>query len=151
MVMSDRIALLRSGELEQVATPREIYSRPATAYAAQFIGHTNLLKAQVRDGVARCGPLMWSAALPDGPALFSLRPENIRLAAGPASPAGIVRVRGQVRHQAFHGATELIRVECGDGLLLVVRTPGGGGELGDVALEFSPTDAILVRDSPERI
>ena len=38
MVMSDRIALLRSGELEQVATPREIYSRPTTHYTAQFIG-----------------------------------------------------------------------------------------------------------------
>ena len=50
MVMSDRIALLRSGELEQVATPREIYGRPATAYAAQFIGHTNLLKGEVRAG-----------------------------------------------------------------------------------------------------
>ncbi len=50
MVMSDRIALLRSGELEQVASPREIYSRPATAYTAQFIGHTNLLKAEVRAG-----------------------------------------------------------------------------------------------------
>src|SRR6202051_1956011 len=48
MVMSDRIALLRSGELEQVATPREIYGRPATAYVAQFIGHTNLLKCEVR-------------------------------------------------------------------------------------------------------
>ena len=50
MVMSDRIALLRSGELEQVATPREIYSHPATAYVAQFIGHTNLLKGEVRRG-----------------------------------------------------------------------------------------------------
>jgi len=78
MVMSDRIALLRSGELEQVATPREIYGRPATAYAAQFIGHTNLLKGEVRAGVLRCGPLTWPAALPDGPAVFSLRPENIR-------------------------------------------------------------------------
>ena len=48
MVMSDRIALLRSGELEQVATPREIYSRPATAYVAQFIGHTNLLARGTR-------------------------------------------------------------------------------------------------------
>ena len=82
MVMSDRIALLRSGELEQVATPREIYGRPATAYAAQFIGHTNLLKGEVRAGMVRCGLLTWQAALPDGPALFSLRPENIRLATG---------------------------------------------------------------------
>jgi ABC-type Fe3+/spermidine/putrescine transport system ATPase subunit len=101
MVMSDRIALLRSGELEQVATPREIYGRPATAYAAQFIGHTNLLKGEVQAGMVRCGLLTWAAALPDGPVLFSLRPENVRLAAG-NSAAGSVRVRGKVRHQAFH-------------------------------------------------
>jgi spermidine/putrescine transport system ATP-binding protein len=150
MVMSDRIALLRSGELEQVATPREIYGRPATAYAAQFIGHTNLLKGEVRAGVMRCSSLSWSAALPDGPALFSLRPENIRLAGGTARD-GSICVRGKVLHQAFHGATELIRVECGDGLVLVVRTPGSGGALDSVELEFSPTDAVLVRESPERI
>ena len=150
MVMSDRIALLRSGELEQVATPREIYGRPATAYAAQFIGHTNLLKGAVRQSVVRCGPLIWPAALPDGPALFSLRPENVRLATG-NSAVGAVRIAGKVRHQAFHGATELIRVECGDELVLVVRTPGSGGALDDVELEFSPADAVLVRESPERI
>ena len=152
MVMSDRIALLRSGELEQVATPREIYGRPATAYAAQFIGHTNLLKGEVLGGIVRCPPLTWPAALPNGPALFSLRPENVRLATGTPVMAGSVRVRGKVRHQAFHGATELIRVECSDGLILVVRTPGGGGRaLDDVELEFSSADAVLVRDSPERI
>ena len=72
MVMSDRIALLRTGELEQVATPREIYRRPATAYTAQFIGHTNLLRGEVRGGIARCSSLSWRAQLPDGPALFSL-------------------------------------------------------------------------------
>jgi len=60
-------------------------------------------------------------------------------------------VRGNVRHQAFHGATELIRVQCGDGLLLVVRTAGGSGMLDDVELEFTPNDAVLVRESPERM
>ncbi len=151
MVMSDRIALLRSGELEQVATPREIYKRPATAYTAQFIGHTNLLKAKVQGGVVRCSSLTWTAALPNGPALFSLRPESVRLASGNALAAESVRVRGKVRHQAFHGATELIRVECGDGLVLTVRTPGSSGRLDEVELEFSPSDAVLVRESPERI
>ncbi len=151
MVMSDRIALLRSGELEQVATPRQIYGRPATAYAAQFIGHTNLLKGEVRAGVVQCRALTWPASLPDGPALFSLRPENVRLATGNSTAVGAVRVRGKVRHQAFHGATELIRVECGDGLVLAVRTPGSGGALDDVELEFSSADAVLVRESPERI
>ena len=80
MVMSDRIALLRMGELEQVASPREIYNRPATAYTAQFIGHTNLLSGEVKDGVARCHSLSWRTGLRDGPGLFSLRPENIRIA-----------------------------------------------------------------------
>jgi hypothetical protein len=94
--------------------------------------------------------LTWPTALPDGPALFSLRPENVRLGTSLAT-VGSVRIRGKVRHQAFHGATELIRVECGDGLVLVVRTPGSGGALDDVELEFSTADAVLVRESPERI
>jgi ABC-type Fe3+/spermidine/putrescine transport system ATPase subunit len=151
MVMSDRIALLRLGELEQVATPREIYSRPATAYVAQFIGHTNLLKGEVRGGVASCFGLSWIAQVPDGPTLFSLRPENLRLASGRNVPInGAVRVRGRVLHQAFHGATELIRVECVGGLLLVVRTPTGCNLQDEVELEFSPADAVIVRESPGR-
>jgi spermidine/putrescine ABC transporter ATP-binding subunit len=150
MVMSDRIALLRSGELEQVATPREIYGRPATAYVAQFIGHTNLLRGNVQAGTARCGPLAWPVALPDGPVLLSLRPENIRLAQSASRP-GSVRVRGKVRHQAFQGATELIRVECDGGLILTARIPGSAGALDDVELEFLPEDAVLVRESSERI
>lgn len=149
MVMSDRIALLRSGELEQVATPREIYSRPATAYVAQFIGHTNLLRGEVLGGVVRYGSLSWASSLPDGPALFSLRPEHVRLA-GNGSPSGVVRVRGRVVHQAFHGATELIRVSCADGLVLVMRTASGSGVQNEVDLEFSAADAVLVRESPER-
>jgi spermidine/putrescine ABC transporter ATP-binding subunit len=150
MVMSDRIALLRSGELEQVATPREIYSRPATAYVAQFIGHTNLLKGEVQGGVVRCASLAWPAPLPDGPALFSLRPEHVRLGGTGASGSHLVRARGRVLHQAFHGATELIRVESTDGLVLVVRTASGTGLQDEVDLEFSPADAVLVRESPER-
>jgi ABC-type Fe3+/spermidine/putrescine transport system ATPase subunit len=149
--MSDRIALLRSGELEQVATPREIYSQPATAYVAQFIGHTNLLQGEVRQRVVQCGSLSWAAQLPDGPALFSLRPESIQVvpAAKPATP-GAVRVRGRVLQQAFHGATELIRVECPVGLVLTVRTPSSAGTPGEVDLEFSPANAVPVRQSPGR-
>jgi len=149
MVMSDRIALLRSGELEQVASPREIYSHPTTAYVAQFIGHTNLLKAEVEAGMARSGPLRWRVELPDGPALFSLRPEHVRLA-GKEGREDWVQVRGRVIQQSFHGATELIRVDCGAGLLLVARIPNSAAIGSDVALEFSASEATLVRESPER-
>jgi ABC-type Fe3+/spermidine/putrescine transport system ATPase subunit len=62
MALSDRIALLRAGTLEQVASPREIYATPATAYTAQFIGQTNLLKAQIRNGFASSSGMTWQAA-----------------------------------------------------------------------------------------
>jgi spermidine/putrescine transport system ATP-binding protein len=150
MVMSDRIALLRSGELEQVATPREIYNRPATAYVAQFIGHTNLLKGEVKAGTAKCSSLEWPTSLPDGTALFSLRPEHVRVAGPSLSSNAAVRICGRVQHQAFHGATELIRVECAGGLVLVVRTASAVSLHDEVELEFSAADAVPVRESPER-
>ena len=79
MALSDRIALLRAGELEQVDTPRGIYNQPRTAYAASFIGLTNLLRGRVENGCARCGALAWPCGGESGDAVFSLRPEHIRL------------------------------------------------------------------------
>ncbi len=146
MVMSDRIALLRLGELEQVAAPREIYSRPATAYTAQFIGHTNLLRGEVKGGLVRCGALSWHVTLPDGPALFSLRPESLQLASGTADD-GMVRLRGHIKRQAFQGATELLQIESSDGLELSLRTSSRQDLSGELALQFSPADAVPVRDS----
>jgi len=149
MVMSDRIALLRMGGLEQVASPREIYSHPTTAYTAQFIGHTNLLRGEIKSGIARCTSLSWRTDLPDGPALFSLRPENIRLATD-GTETNVVQFHGKIQHQAFHGATELLQIVCDDGLTLSVRAAARDSRQGDLLLEFSPADAVPVRESPER-
>jgi spermidine/putrescine transport system ATP-binding protein len=144
MVMSDRIALLRAGELEQVAAPDEIYSRPATSYTAQFIGHTNLLRAEVRSGMARTGALSWPTQAPDGNASFSLRPECIRL---PNSGQNGVKFRALVVDYSFHGASELVRAQTSDGQTFTVRCAHRGMLRGEVELEFSPHDAIPVRDS----
>ncbi len=149
MVMSDRIALLRMGELEQVAAPREIYARPATAYTAQFIGHTNLLRAEARSGIAQCGPLRWTAAVPDGVVLFSLRPENIRCVPGGVSnvDSGVVRFRGHISSQAFHGATELLQIACAGGLMLSLRAAAREAWQGEQQFEFCAADAVPVRES----
>jgi ABC-type Fe3+/spermidine/putrescine transport system ATPase subunit len=144
MVMSDRIALLHAGELEQVAPPDEIYSRPATSYAAQFIGHTNLLQAEVRNGMAKSGSLSWPTHTEEGKALFSLRPECIRPA---HDTQNATRFRAPVLDHAFHGASELVRVETVGGQVLTVRTSQRGSLRGDVELEFSPDDAVPVRES----
>ncbi|HEX9109952.1 MAG TPA: ABC transporter ATP-binding protein [Terriglobales bacterium] len=159
MVMSDRIALLRSGELEQVASPREIYHRPATAYTAQFIGHTNLLKADIHHGTATCWTLQWPTSLPEGTSLFSLRPECIRLADAASQANGAtVRFRAKLHDRVFHGATQLLRVESDGGLILTVRTatadlqPEPRPDLGEDALEFefSASDAVPVRPTSFR-
>jgi ABC-type Fe3+/spermidine/putrescine transport system ATPase subunit len=150
MVMSDRIALLRGGNLEQIDAPREIYARPATAYVAQFIGHTNLLRGRVERGIAHCGslswPVSWPVSLPDGPCAFSLRPECIRRAT--ASVSGAVRFESRLLQQAFHGATELLRVETADKTVFSIRVSGFSvpENPGALQFEFSPQDAIPVRD-----
>ena len=147
MALSDRIALLRDGALEQVAGPREIYARPATAYTAQFIGLTILLRGQVRPGLAACGAIRFSPAVgPDGPATFSLRPEKIRCATDLDSSPTVARFRATIRQQIYGGSTELLEVDCGSGQILRVRLSARGPLSGEHEFVFSPEDAFRVRE-----
>jgi ABC-type Fe3+/spermidine/putrescine transport system ATPase subunit len=154
MALSDRIALLRHGLLEQVASPREIYAHPATAYVAQFIGQTNLLCAEVRDGFARAGAILWPTSAPAGQATFALRPECIRLV--PSDPAQQLRpdplparFRGHIRNQTFGGAMDLVEIDCGDSQLLRARIPNPGPLAGQHDFAFSPHDVTPVRDAAQ--
>jgi ABC-type Fe3+/spermidine/putrescine transport system ATPase subunit len=153
MALSDRVALLRAGLLEQVAPPREIYGEPATAYAAQFIGQTNLLRAEVRDGTATAGAIVWRTSGESGKATYSLRPECIRLAQGDAAllPPGatVARFRGRVRNQSFGGATDLIEIDCGNSAAIRVRLPNPGVLSGEHEFEFDCSDAARVREGEE--
>jgi spermidine/putrescine transport system ATP-binding protein len=146
MALSDRIALLRDGALEQVASAREIYEHPATAYTAQFIGHTNLLRGEVRDGMFVCGALRWPARDENGAAIFSLRPEAIDLASADATPQGSVRFRATLQQQFYGGASELLEVNCGGGQLLRIRIPARGPLSGEHEFVFSAADAIRVQE-----
>jgi spermidine/putrescine transport system ATP-binding protein len=146
MALSDRIALLRDGALEQIAAPREIYAHPVTAYTAQFIGQTNLLRGEVQGGVASSGILRWAASGADGPALYSLRPEAIQLAADGATPANAVRFRAVVRQQIYGGSTELLEIDCGGNQVLRARIPARGALSGEQEFAFSAVDAIRVRE-----
>jgi spermidine/putrescine transport system ATP-binding protein len=146
MALSDRIALLRDGALEQVASAREIYAHPATAYTAQFIGQTNLLRGEVRNGVATCGALQWPTQDPAGAAIFSLRPEVIRLAADAATSPGTARFRATLQQQFYSGASELLEVKCGNGQLLRVRISARGPLSGEHEFVFSIADAIRVHE-----
>jgi len=146
MALSDRIALLRDGGLEQVDSPREIYAHPATAYTAQFIGQTHLLRSEIRNGMAAWGSLRWPVTGADGAAIFSLRPEAVPLAADGAAPRDAVCFRGTVRQQIYGGSTELLEVDCGNTQILRVRIPACGPLSGQHEFFFLPADAIRVRE-----
>src|SRR5580658_9789843 len=119
MSMADQIILLRDGHIEQDAPPATIYARPATEFAARFIGTPPMnLFSLVQDGQGMViagsdGPVLARAA--SGATLGGIRPEHLRLAG-----AGIPAV---VRHAEYLGADTVLACEAGDATLLV-RLPG---------------------------
>jgi len=154
MALSDRVALLRGGHLEQIAGPREIYGEPATAYVAQFIGQTNLLRVEVRDGIASAGPIVWRTFGPAGKATYSLRPECIRLAplldGLPTFPdVSTARVRGTIRNQSFGGAMDTLEIECANATTIRARISNPGPLSGEHEFEFCANDAVRVREGSE--
>jgi spermidine/putrescine ABC transporter ATP-binding subunit len=146
MALSDRIALLRDGALEQVASPRDIYANPTTAYTAEFIGQTNLLRGEIRGSIATCGSLRWPVEEADGPVIFSLRPESIRISPDGKRQTTEVKFRAAVRQQIYGGSSELLEVDCGSGQMLRVRLPARGPLTGEHDFVFTITDAIRVKE-----
>ena len=145
MAVSDRIALLRGGALEQVASPRDIYARPATSYAAQFIGQTNLLRAEARGGVARFANLQWNTGQPSGAVVFSLRPEAIHLSSGSPAAPDAVRFRAVVKRRIFSGFSEQLEFELA-GEPMRARVPAQEALAEEPEFWFVPQDAVAVRD-----
>jgi spermidine/putrescine transport system ATP-binding protein len=146
MALSDRIALLKDGGLEQVASPREIYAHPATAYTAQFIGQTNLLRANVRANIADCGVFTFPTNAPDGPALFSLRPEKIYLASDTVGNyPDAIHFPASIQQRLYEGFTELLKVSCSDRQEIRVRTHATGPLSGAQEFFFFHQDAIPVK------
>jgi len=121
MSMADRVILIREGRIEQAGSPSELYARPATMFAARFIGTPAMNLAALEDGaqgaVIRGAP--GTAVLPGRGAGLTLgiRPEHIRLEAdGGGVPAVVTSAE-------YHGADTVLTAQVGQESLLV-RTPG---------------------------
>jgi ABC-type Fe3+/spermidine/putrescine transport system ATPase subunit len=146
MALSDRIALLRNGALEQVASPREIYSRPATAYTAEFIGQTNLLRGHIENSLVCSGLLKWKISSGNGATLFSLRPEAIHLKTSSPEIPDPVTFHGTISQQIYGGATELLEIECGEQTLRA-RIHPSGPLTGEHEFVFSAANAVPVAEN----
>ncbi len=139
MAMADRIALLDRGRLVQVGEPAEVYDRPRTRFAAEFLGTANCL-AGTLSGVAG-GQGRFSCVFGDlpitvearqaGPAVAAIRPE--RLVLGEAGTAA------RVREVVVLGGTVETIVDLPDGTLITVHEPNR-----DAAARRQPGDAVHV-------
>lgn len=115
LALADRIVVMSMGRIEQMGTPREIYSHPASEFVAGFIGAMNMSKGEAKGGAITSGCISVQADVPDGAVTLAVRPEDISI-----DPAGVpVTVRRLVNQGAFL----LAETEHADGTALVVNLP----------------------------
>jgi len=131
LVMSDRIAVMNAGRIEQIGTPEDIYERPATPFVAQFIGRMNLFAGQVTPsrGVRILGGSELAASVPDdietGASVhIAVRPERARLME--SRPQLGLALKGTVRQLLYLGATREFHVELEGGEQGIVETSNDG-------------------------
>jgi putative spermidine/putrescine transport system ATP-binding protein len=123
--MSDRVAVFNHGRIEQMASARELYTKPRTAFVARFVGGANVAEGEV------------AAKLAGSAEAFAVRTESVQiLAPGAAPPNGAIVADGTVLDVQYHGATSRWQVSLDAGVIFsatrnaaesarLPTTPGG--------------------------
>jgi ABC-type Fe3+/spermidine/putrescine transport system ATPase subunit len=158
MALSDRIVVMNAGCMEQVGVPAEVYSRPASTFAAHFVGDANVLPVEVLevsgdDVSLALGARRRQVTCPgvrSGPAWLVLRPEAVRVARVAGEPAAD-ELAGVVRDVAFRGTGFQYRIAV-DALEteLKAEAPASSPEVAvdeRVTVDWTPSACwLLVRD-----
>ncbi|NVO17752.1 MAG: ABC transporter ATP-binding protein [Rhodoplanes sp.] len=163
LTMSDRIAVMNGGRIEQLADPKTLYARPATLFTLGFVGQSTRVRGTVAaaaDGVVTVdtpvGRLSAMGHFAAGsPVVVAARPEHLNVVADAAGHDGGDRARnrvdGRVRAVIFQGSRSRIEVEAG-GETLLAELPGrGAADLrpGDDARLVWPVAETFVYPDPE--
>jgi putative spermidine/putrescine transport system ATP-binding protein len=139
LALSDQVAVLHAGRLEQVADPASLYDQPVSAMAASATGEANLLPGTVNaideDGIARvtlaCGPIVEAQAAPSlrvrDHCLFFLRPERIAIAPMAAKDMGENALDATLLEALHLGEGVRLRLLLGSGAELLVKRPAAAG------------------------
>ncbi len=168
LAMSDRIALFQSGAMRQLASPRDLYERPASAFVAEFVGQNNRLDGVLQETTAgRCsvrlgdGELLQAlnadAAVPGEKVSAWVRPEHIDLQIGPApaddGQAVKNSLRGQIGELVYHGDHVRAHVALTDGAQIITRCSRAAGKRlrpgAAVTLRFRREDCRVFAQQPE--
>ena len=159
LILSDRVAVMSAGEIEQAGSPEDIFERPATRFVADFMGFGNILNGTVIGGggegtAVRVGEidlhLRHVSGLPSGqPVYLALRSERIQIL--PAAAAAGVGLAGEIVAATYQGAANLYQVKVQpipDTLLTVRDSIQSGGNrrfhIGSRVLLTWQADAIQV-------
>jgi len=151
LALADRIAVMESGRIRQLGTPREVFRRPANTFVANFIGSTpmNLIDGTVAGGVVEVAggrlpvPDELAGVLPsDMKVIVGMRPEYVRLSAQPAEGS----IAGEVAILEHLGATTLVTVDCAGEAVSATVPEDAEPEPGDrVHLAPQPGRMLLYR------
>jgi putative spermidine/putrescine transport system ATP-binding protein len=114
--MSDRLAVFNQGRIEQLGTPRDIYERPSSRFAAEFVGNSNIVDR--RGNAARGG----------SEGLFSVRPEKVRVLGTAAESSEHCCEAGSVADIQFHGSSVRYVVDLADGSVMTAVAHNQGSE-----------------------
>jgi putative spermidine/putrescine transport system ATP-binding protein len=141
LAVADRVAVMQAGRIEQIGTPEELYTSPATAFVADFVGLSNRIPATLSNGTvtaygtrfALLGDPLHGDRLPDGPVLAYVRPEDV-LVAESRQKGGIA---GTVVASSFLGSLRRTAVRLDDGTLVSVQH--------EVSVQLQPGQEVSVR------
>ncbi len=163
LTMSDRIAVMNEGRIEQCAGPEDVYERPETTFVAGFIGVSNLLPATAGSGniTLDSGPTIDTAdasKFSSGENCFAVvRPEKLSVTTNEQAPSDRPSIDGVVENSLFLGTATQMTIDVGDDVKMTVlvpnaseaerhELPGGGSR---VKLSWLPEHMHLVKESPE--
>jgi putative spermidine/putrescine transport system ATP-binding protein len=166
LVMSDRIAVVNGGRIEQVAPPSVLYERPATRFVANFIGESNIISVELsEEGGQLFARTVDGTQIPIGratarevgvattgrsqpPTCFLIvRPEKIRFGDDARSPD--CRLEGVVEDAVYMGDTTRLQIRVGEKLCLLVKRANRAGEATGVIgarcrIAWATDDTVLV-------
>jgi putative spermidine/putrescine transport system ATP-binding protein len=159
LAMSDRIAVMNGGRVEQVGTPVEIYDQPETRFVADFIGDTNIFRGErvattTGPGLAVGNGL--TLMLPDAPPIeatgvlsVALRPEKISISPEGSTADGCAK--GVVESTNFLGGAVLYRIALASKHHVLAQQPNTGASRlfapgKAVALDWKPADLVVLKD-----
>ncbi|WP_141584816.1 ABC transporter ATP-binding protein [Actinomadura sp. WMMA1423] len=151
LALADRVVVLRSGKVEQIGTPEEVYTHPVSTYIAGFMGYRNLLELPVLssgDGKVRLGgedglTLTGRSRRPvGGPrAVAAVRPEDFQVAGPPGTAAGENLVAVRVEVSEFHGREVAAEGVTDGGRVIHFRSPE----------RVAPGERVTLTVPPERV